>query len=264
MKYSAFFFLALCPVFLFAAPLKSIPYSFTTQLTAQSEKNIYFDCKQQMDFDCEFSEMSPIDQTPIELTLTFKRIQAEGKYNGDTIVVDTDSTQISSSEFHSLKRLINEPIVIELNADKTVKKPIERFEQLLRLSTMENNFISADLLDQLVEAILFPLKERDQHLKTTLYFPIKSEVNLNGSIFKSSIHINQPIEIQGLCSNSSENNSIQLNGQLHADGMWQPSGFFAQQLFLSHELKENKNLLLTESPLSFSHSLSLIIKDNNE
>ena len=237
-------------------------YSLKTNISSQSQNSFLFDLTQQIDFECQINSISPIDQSPQNITLIFTRIQGEAKYNDKKLSFDSEQPTSHSLEFQSLKKLLNQPISIELSNDLKVKGPVKSFEQILSLSSLEDHFISQSLLDQIVESVFFPLKsKRSQRLPLSIYFPFNSKQDISLSLKESqnwtSFQINEPLALEGLYSTESEPFSIHLVGKLNGSGKWHQKRFYSQKFFLSHTLKESEGETLFESPLSFDYSVTL-------
>ncbi len=242
---------------------KPLNYTYSTSLSSKSVSSFNFTFTQQIDLQCKIDSISPIDQSPEKMTITFKRIQGKADYNDKKLQFDSRKEDDYSLEFQSLKKLLNQPIAIELNRDMTLQRPIKSFDQLLHLSSLENHFINYDLLEQLLEAIFIPLKATSSSLECpiSIYFPFKTTKNfplhLKESSSHVSFHIDQGLELEGLYSTQSEPFSIYLSGKVKVDANWQPISFHTQRFSLSHDLKEKKEETLFENPLLFDYSIDL-------
>ena len=249
---------------------KPLCYNFITELSSKSLHSFNFNFTQQIDLQCKVDSISPIDQTPEKITLTFKRIQGEAQYNEKKLKFDSLATNNYSLEFQSLKKLIDQPISIDLNRDMSVQGPLENFKQLLHLSSLEDHFINSDLLEQILEAIFIPLKAKasPSQYPTSIYFPFKTKANCSIHLKESpsivQLHLDQALELEGLYSTEAEPFSIHLTGKLKGEGKWHPKQFYAREFSLRHDLKERAEETFFESPLIFDYAINLNLIQSND
>lgn len=246
--------------------LEPLSYSLNSTITSYSPNFFKLNVKQQIDFDCQVDTFCPIGQSPEKMTLTFRRIQGDIHYNDKEYHLDTENNEPYSLEFQCVKKLLNTPIHITLSSGSTISEKVQDFEHILSLSTLENYFISDDLLKQIVELIFLPLSAKNSEQKTalSLYYPFKtrtfSSFELKEEKESSSMLINEPLAIEGLYSTHQEPFSVHLNGQLEAKAKWTNKSPYCESLTLSHALNEKKGETLFENPLSFEYSVSLNMK----
>ncbi len=249
---------------------KPLSYSFVTKLSSKSVDSFNFNFTQQIDLQCKIDSISPIDQTPEKVTLTLKRIQGKALYNERKLEFDTQQPNNFALEFQSLKRLLEQPIEVELNRDMSIQGTLESFKQLLHLSSLEDHFINQDLLEQILEAIFIPLKAKanPSQYPVSIYFPFKTKANSQLSIKESQVvtqlHLDQTLELEGLYSTESEPFSILLTGKLKGNGKWHARQFYAQEFSLQYDLKEKKESTFFENPLAFDYAINLNLIDADD
>lgn len=242
-------------------------YSLNTNLSSTSADFFTLSVKQQIDFDCQIDSICPINQTPQAVTLTFRRIQGEVTYNDKKHFFDTDQEELYSLEFQCLKKLLNEPITISLNNEIKIKEEVKDFNHLLSLSTLNNDFVNQDLLDQIIEALFFPIQatKKEKLPRLSLYFPFKTEILLTADLKEGkeniNLNLNENLNLEGLYSTHQEPFSVHLLGKLLGRANWENKNLYCSELSFSHKLKEKTNETLFENPLTFEYSLSLKLKN---
>lgn len=250
--------LGICLLFLVCSSFTTQPaklYRIQTQLSAYCKDTLQFSLSQQVLFSCHIDQISPIDQSVQKLTLIFQRIQAQADYKDQKFMVDTDSKNIYSPEFGSLKKLLNKPIEIKLNKDRSLKDNIPSFQRILQTASLESSFISRDFIEQIVQALLAPNTKNPSFEK--LYFPFQTTINVQPTLTQSStfqlLSATEPLELEGLYSSG----VIQLSGKLKKEAQWQPKEAFVERYQLSHQSSEKEGKTLFENPLSFEYAVSL-------
>ena len=200
------------------------------------------------------------------VTLTFRRIQGEINYDDKEFYLDTEKEEPISLEFQCLKKLLNAPIRITLGTGITLNEKVQDFEHILSLSTLENYFVSDDLLKQIIELVFLPFsaKNSEKKMPLSLYYPFKaktlSSFELKENKEESLMLINEPLNLEGLYSTSQDPFSIHLKGKLEAKAKWTSKSPYCESLSLSHTLIEGKTETLFENPLSFDYAVSLNLK----
>lgn len=242
---------------------KPLSYSYKLDLSSKSNDFFAFNFFQQIDFDLALESISPIDQLPQSISLTFKKIQGEIKYNDQKLAYNSDEKENYSLEFQSLKKLLEQPICIELNKDLSVQQPCTDFENLMHFSSLENYFLNYDLLNQIIESVFAPLKAKQQtsDFPFTIYFPFKSKLSSSITLKKggshSSFQLNEPIELEGLYSTKETPSSINLKGNVSLECKWPLQSNYVKNFSLSHDLKEKKGDTLFKNPLIFNYRINI-------
>ncbi len=255
--FSMLFIKAACYSLDLTTPLK---YTLKTHLNAQAEAMVNFELREEIQFECTFDAICPITQIPESLTLTFTSIKGQVTHQDQTLFFNSDQKNDLSFEHQSIQKILYQPVCIDLNRDLTINGPVLDFQHLLKLSALDNYFISQDLLHQIVETLFAPVKAKEATpLTLSLHYPFKTRVEVFPQLNQgaSSIQYEQKLALEGLYSEQSAPRSLLLNGELFGAMHWQPNQFYAEHFSLNEKVQEDNENPLFEKPLSFQYSLNL-------
>lgn len=240
---------------------KPLNYHLQTILTS-SAKEFQFNIEQDIDFECTFTSISPIDQFPEKITLYFKSINAILSYQNQQISLNTSDDEKDNIEFQLLKQLLHKPIEIELNRNLSFKSYSDHFKRLEQNPIAKNNFIHLDLLKQIVAMICTPLESDLSTFTIHPTFAPQSTIILHPTLSEQKgvtiLAADQPFHHEHRTSTQ----VLQLDGQLQLECFWNPKKFYTQKYMLKQHATETLDHKLLDDPLTLDSQLTLTLNDN--
>lgn len=263
MRKNILFFLAL---FLSSAALwatsKPLNYHLKTTLTSSSSKEFQFKMEQDIELECTFTSISPIDQFPEKITLYFKSINATLSYQNQLVSLNTDNDEKDNIEFQLLKQLLHKPIEIEINRNLSFKNYSDHFKRLEQNPIAKNNFIHLDLLKQIVAMICTPLEPDLSTFTIHPTFVAPSSVIIHPTLLEqkemNTLSAAQPFHHE----NRTPTQILQLDGHLQVECSWNPKKFYTQKYMLKQHATETGDHKLLIDPLTLDSQLILTLNDN--
>lgn len=256
-----FFLILILSLATLEATSKPLHYHLQTTLTS-SAKEFQFDMVQDIELECIFTSISPIDQFPEKITLYFKSINAVLSYQNQQISLNTADDEKDNIEFQLLKQLLHKPIEIELNRNLSFKSYSDHFKRLEQNPIAKNNFIHLDLLKQIVTMICTPLESDLSTLTIHPTFAPQSTIILHPTLSEqkggTTLSANQPFHHE----HQTPNQILQLDGQLQLECFWNPKKFYTQKYMLKQHATETLDYKLLGEPLTLDSQLTLTLNEN--